>query len=173
MLGPNQLPVNDEVNIHEVLERVRNLVAAEFGSSVAIEQDYDPSIPPLRGDADQLVQAVLNIVRNALEALENQMTNTFGVITLRSRVQRQCTIGPKRHKLVARVDIIDNGPGIPEEKLEEIFYPLITGRAEGTGLGLSIAQVLVNQHNGLVECESRPGNTVFTILLPLEKNDGK
>jgi two-component system nitrogen regulation sensor histidine kinase GlnL len=167
MLGPNTLPVYSEINIHEILERVRNLVLAESGEGIRIDQDYDPSIPPLNGDTDQLIQAVLNIVRNAVQALEEK-----GVIILRTRVQRQCTIGQKRHKLVARLDIIDNGPGVSAEKLEEIFYPMISGRAEGTGLGLSIAQVLVNQHGGLIECQSRPGETIFSLLLPLEKTDG-
>jgi len=118
------------------------------------------------------MQAVLNIVLNAVQALETQIGARQGVITLRTRVQRQCTIGQKRHKLVVQIDIIDNGPGIPEEKLEEIFYPLITGRAEGAGIGLSIAQILVNQHGGLVECQSQSGRTVFTLLLPLERTDG-
>ena len=167
MLGPIKLPVYSEVNIHEVLERVRGLVLAESGGGIRIEQDYDPSIPLLKGDADQLIQAVLNIVRNAVQALEGE-----GLIVLRTRVQRKCNIGHKRYKLVARLDIIDNGPGISEERLEAIFYPMISGRANGTGLGLSIAQVLVNQHGGLVECESRPGETMFILLLPLEKTDG-
>jgi two-component system nitrogen regulation sensor histidine kinase GlnL len=167
MLGPIRPPVYDDVNIHEVLERVRTLVLAEIGDGIHIEQDYDPSIPLLKGDADQLIQAVLNIVRNAVQALEGQ-----GVILIRTRVQRQYTIGHTRHKLVARLDIIDNGPGISKERLEEIFYPMISGRIDGTGLGLSIAQVLVSQHGGLIECESRPGKTVFTLLLPLECEHG-
>ncbi len=167
MLGPTNLPVYSEINIHEVLERVRSLVLAEITAGVRIEQDYDPSIPPLKGDADQLLQAVLNIVRNAVQALDGR-----GQIILRTRVQRQCTIRQQRHKLVVRLEIIDNGPGIPEHKLEEIFYPMITGRSDGTGLGLSIAQILVNQHGGLIECTSRPGETVFTLLLPLERTDG-
>jgi two-component system nitrogen regulation sensor histidine kinase GlnL len=167
MLGPIRLPVYETVNIHEVLERVRTLVLAEIGGGIQIEHDYDPSIPQLKGDADQLIQAVLNIVRNAVQALEGR-----GVIMLRTRIQRQCSIGPARHKLVARLDIIDNGPGISEERLEEIFYPMISGRVDGTGLGLSIAQVLVSQHGGLIECDSRPGKTVFTLLLPLECDHG-
>jgi two-component system nitrogen regulation sensor histidine kinase GlnL len=167
MLGPMSLPVCGEINIHEVLERVRSLVLAESGSGIHMEQDYDPSIPPLTGDTDQLIQAVLNVVRNAVQALENE-----GVITLRTRIQRQCTIGHKRHKLVVRLDVIDNGPGISEDRLEEIFYPMISGRIDGTGLGLSIAQALISQHGGLVECQSRPGETIFTLLLPLEKTDG-
>ena len=166
MLGPNQLPVRSEVSIHETLERVRGLVAAEAGSGVRIERDYDPSIPALWGDADRLLQAVLNVTRNAVQALGAE-----GVIVLRTRVQRQYTIGSKRHKLVARLDVIDNGPGIPPEQQEQIFYPMISGRPNGTGLGLSIAQNIVNQHGGLIECASRPGETVFTLLLPLGKTE--
>jgi len=168
MLGPTHLPVRGEVNIHKILERVRSLVLAECGDSVQIERDYDPSIPPLTGDTDQLIQAILNIVRNAVQVLNA----TGGVIVLSTRVQRQYTIGHKRYKLVARLDIADNGPGIPEEIRDNIFYPMITGRTDGSGLGLSIAQVLVNQHGGLIECSSRPGETIFTLLLPLEISDG-
>ncbi len=166
MLGPNQLPNRGEVCIHEILERVCGLIRAETHARVRIERDYDPSIPTLWGDADQLMQALLNVVRNALEALADCRG---GVITLRSRVQRQYTIGAQRHKLVARLDIVDNGPGIPPEQQEQIFYPMISGRPDGTGLGLSIAQNIVNQHGGLIECVSRPGETVFTLLLPLGK----
>ena len=167
MLGPTHPPLYSRINIHEVLERVRSLVAAECGPGLRIERDYDPSIPPVMGDSDQLIQAVLNIVRNAVQALENQ-----GIIILRSRVRRQYTIGHQRHKLVACLEVIDSGPGIPRERLQEIFYPMISGRPQGTGLGLSIAQNLVNQHGGLIECRSRPGETVFTLLLPLEKTRG-
>lgn len=162
MLGPNQLPSQGEVSIHEILERVYVLVEAEVNSRIRIERDYDPSIPPLWGDADQLIQAVLNVVRNAVQAVGQR-----GVITLRTRVQRQYTIGAKRHKLVARLDVADDGPGIPPEQQEQIFYPMISGRPDGTGLGLSIAQSIIAQHGGLIECASRPGETVFTLLLPL------
>ncbi|MBL8260325.1 MAG: PAS domain-containing sensor histidine kinase, partial [Candidatus Competibacteraceae bacterium] len=127
-------------------------------------RDYDPSIPPVWGDADRLIQALLNVVRNAVQALDGR-----GTIQLRTRVQRQYTIGSKRHKLVARLDVIDDGPGIPPDQQEQIFYPMISGRPDGTGLGLSIAQNIVNQHGGLIECASRPGETVFTLLLPLGK----
>ncbi|MHB8471481.1 MAG: nitrogen regulation protein NR(II) [Gammaproteobacteria bacterium] len=168
MLGPNALPQKRAINIHEVLEHVRGLVRAEAGSQSGIDRDYDPSIPLLYADPDMLIQAVLNIVRNALQALSTQ---TQGNIQLRSRAQRQVTIGHRRHKLVVRIEISDNGPGIPPDMIENIFYPMVTGRANGTGLGLSIAQSLVNQHNGLIECASRPGHTVFTILLPLESPD--
>ena len=167
MLGPNQLPNHGEVSIHEILERVCGLIRVEAHAGIRIDRDYDPSIPTLWGDADQLMQALLNVVRNALEALADCRG---GVITLRSRVQRQYTIGAQRHKLVARLDIVDNGPGIPPEQQEQIFYPMISGRPDGTGLGLSIAQNIVNQHGGLIECASRPGETVFTLLLPLGKS---
>jgi two-component system nitrogen regulation sensor histidine kinase GlnL len=166
MLGPNQLPHHSEVSIHEILERVRVLVEAEADPGIRLERDYDPSIPPLWGDADRLIQAVLNVARNAAQALNVRQQ---GVIILRSRVQRQYTIGAKRHKLVARLDVIDDGPGIPPEQQEQIFYPMISGRPGGTGLGLSIAQSIINQHGGLIECASRPGETVFTLLLPLDR----
>ncbi|MFZ1827821.1 MAG: nitrogen regulation protein NR(II) [Candidatus Competibacteraceae bacterium] len=168
MLGPNQLPNDGEVSIHEILERVRALIEAEAYPGIRIERDYDPSIPPLWGDADRLIQAVLNVARNATQALNERQQ---GIIILRSRVQRQYTIGAKRHKLVARLDVIDNGPGISPEQQEQIFYPMISGRPGGTGLGLSIAQSIINQHGGLIECSSRPGETVFTLLLPLDRTE--
>jgi two-component system nitrogen regulation sensor histidine kinase GlnL len=164
MLGPNTLPNKQGLNIHRVLERVRTLVLAEAPPGVQIARDYDPSIPMLEADIDQLIQAVLNLVRNAVQAVGEK-----GLITLRTRSLRHFTIGQVRHKLVLMVEIIDNGPGIPEDILEKIFYPMITGHANGTGLGLSIAQSLVNRHDGLIECTSEPGNTVFRILLPLER----
>jgi two-component system nitrogen regulation sensor histidine kinase GlnL len=163
MLGPQGLPQRRATNIHEVLERVRSLVLAEVPDGVHIQRDYDVSIPELDADPEQLIQALLNIVRNA-----GQMLGEQGTIRLRTRIQRQSTIGQKHHRLVARVDIIDNGPGIPEHLIESIFYPMVTGRAEGSGLGLSIAQGLINQHGGLIECSSRPGETIFTLLLPTD-----
>jgi two-component system, NtrC family, nitrogen regulation sensor histidine kinase GlnL len=147
MLGPNKLPQKSSLNIHQVLERVRQVVMAETSGNVEIVCDYDPSIPYLLADKNQLIQALMNIVRNAT---------------------RQMTIGRKRYKLLIKIDITDNGCGIKEEMIEQIFYPMITGRADGTGLGLSIAQSLINQHNGLIECRSEPNNTVFSIYLPLE-----
>ncbi len=167
MLGPSRPPDHAEINVHEILERVRTLVLAENNPDLYIAKDYDPSIPSLHGDADRLIQAILNIVRNAVQAIEGR-----GTILLRTRIQRQCTIGQKRHKLVARIEIIDAGPGIPRRLQENIFYPMISGRAQGTGLGLPIAQILVNQHGGLIEFTSRPGETVFILLLPLEDHDG-
>ena len=163
MLGPNSLPRIASVNLHEVLEHVRQLVSVEAPLGVSIISDYDPSIPDIQGDRDQLVQVVLNIVRNAVQALGQQ-----GEIRLRSRVQRQFTIGQTRHKLVASIEISDNGPGIPEDLKEKIFFPMVSGKDQGSGLGLSIAQSLINQHGGLIEVESRPGQTKFTILLPVE-----
>ncbi|HKK14216.1 MAG TPA: nitrogen regulation protein NR(II) [Gammaproteobacteria bacterium] len=166
MLGPNTVPHRVRTNIHEILEHVRSLVQAEAGPGLDLQRDYDPSLPDMEADPDMLIQAALNIVRNAAQALEGK-----GTITLRTRALRQFTIGQQRHKLVARLDVIDNGPGIPRDIMEQMFYPMVTGRAEGTGLGLSIAQSLVNLHGGLIECVSRPGCTEFTILLPLERVD--
>ena len=163
MLGPSKPSKKDTLNIHEVLERVRQLVNVETKNNIIIKTDYDPSIPEFKADKNQLIQAVLNIVQNAVQAMENT-----GQIILKSRIRRHLTIGRKRFKLTAKIDIIDNGPGISEDLINKIFYPLITGRTEGTGLGLSIAQSLINQHNGLIECQSEPGNTTFTIFLPLE-----
>ncbi len=165
MLGPNTVPRRAKINIHELLEHVRSLVLAEAEHGVSVHRDYDPSIPDITADRDQIVQAVLNITRNAAQALGER-----GNITFRTRVIRQFTIGHTRHRLVACIEIIDNGPGIPPDIRERVFYPLVTGRAEGTGLGLAIAQSLIQQHGGLIECTSRPGRTVFSILLPVEND---
>ena len=162
MQGPTSLPQMETINIHQVLEHVRTLVSAEVPDNITIIRDYDPSIPDIFADQDQLIQAFLNIVRNATQAI-----NDKGEIILRTRAARQFTIGQTRHKLVLKVDIIDNGSGIAPELIKSIFYPMVTGRPEGTGLGLSIAQSLINQHGGLIECTSEPGLTRFTVLLPL------
>jgi two-component system nitrogen regulation sensor histidine kinase GlnL len=162
MLGPNTLPRQRELNIHEPLERVRQVVAAELSDSIHIVRDYDPSIPDIQADVDQLIQALMNLVRNAAQAVGDE-----GEIILRTRAMRRYTIGHTMHKLVARIDIIDNGPGISEEMRESLFLPMITGRAEGTGLGLPIAQSMINLNGGLIEWESQPGKTVFTVLLPV------
>lgn len=164
MLGPNNLPQMRAVNIHEVLERVRELVQAEAGEGLHFVTDYDPSLPELHADPDLLTQAILNIVRNANQALE-----CSGEIILRTRVQRNFNIGMRKHRLVVSVEITDNGPGIAEDLRNKIFYPMVTNRTDGTGLGLSIAQALINRHHGLIECSSVPGETTFTILLPLEE----
>lgn len=163
MLGPNRAPQKNWLNIHEVLEHVRQLVQAESSGDIAFLRDYDPSIPEISADREQMIQAVLNIVRNAMQAIGGE-----GTVTLRSRTRRQFTIAAVRHKLVVQIDIEDDGPGIEPAMLEKIFYPMITTRAEGTGLGLPIAQYLIHSHGGLVECKSRPGCTVFSLYLPLE-----
>ncbi|WJW75525.1 nitrogen regulation protein NR(II) [Thiohalobacter sp. IOR34] len=163
MLGPNNLPQKRPCNIHQVLEHVGSLVEAENEGRLKLSRDYDPSIPDFSADPEMLIQSVLNIVRNAVQALQGK-----GEVRLRTRTQRQFTIGQKRHRLVVRVDVIDHGPGIPPELQETIFMPMVSSHAEGSGLGLPIAQSLVNLHGGLIECSSRAGETVFTILLPLE-----
>ena len=168
MLGPRRLPQFSNLNIHECLEHVRQLVQAERPDAVRIERDYDPSLPEIPGDRDQLVQVLLNLVRNAMQALLESNTKA-PCIRLRTRALRQFTIGAQRHRLVARIDVEDNGPGIPEELRETLFYPMVSGRASGSGLGLSIAQSIVSQHHGLIECESTAGKTVFTLLLPMEQ----
>jgi two-component system nitrogen regulation sensor histidine kinase GlnL len=164
MLAPNKPPRKSWINIHRVLERVRQLVQVEAPPGVVIERDYDPSLPMVNGDSDQLIQAILNVVRNAAQAVGQE-----GRIMLRTRVHRQVTIGHRRNRMALKIEVIDDGPGIKPEILGQIFYPMVTGRADGTGLGLSIAQSLINQHGGLVECASAPGHTVFSIFLPLEK----
>lgn len=169
MLGSNKALNCSPLNIHEILERVCSLIHAESGGSILINKDYDPSIPDLNGDKGQLIQAFLNIAKNALQALSKQTTdNSAPCIIIRTRTLRQFTIGHFRHKLVARIEIIDNGPGIPPNFIQNIFYPMISGRADGTGLGLSITQSIFTKHNGLVECESKPGATNFIVYLPLE-----
>ncbi|MBS3954109.1 MAG: nitrogen regulation protein NR(II) [Methylomicrobium sp.] len=167
MLGPNKLPIKTQLNIHEVLERVRQLLLAESNGKITVQHDYDPSIPDIHADKNQLIQAILNIARNAIQAMDNA-----GTLIIKSRICRQMTIGRKRNRLTARIDIIDDGPGINKDMMSKIFYPMITGRPDGTGLGLSIAQSLINQHDGLIECESQPGHTVFSIYLPLESHNG-
>jgi two-component system nitrogen regulation sensor histidine kinase GlnL len=169
MLGSNKLPSLALTNVHEVLERVSSLVEAESQGSIILVRDYDPSIPDVLIDREQMIQAVLNIVRNAMQALSAQSDLRMGRITLRTRALRQFTIGHCRHRLVTKIEIIDNGPGIPAELQETIFYPMVSGRADGTGLGLAITQNIISQHQGLIECESHPGHTVFSIFLPLEQ----
>jgi two-component system nitrogen regulation sensor histidine kinase GlnL len=168
LTGQYQKPALQQLNIHEVLERVYNLVIAETRGSIEVEKDYDPSIPEITGDMAQLIQAVLNIVRNAMQSLtESEHAVKNPKIILRTRTVNHVTIGPVMHKLVAKIEIIDNGPGIEQELFENIFYPLISGRANGTGLGLSLSQNILKNHNGLIECDSHEGETCFTISLPL------
>ena len=159
------------INIHEVVERVRNLVEAESdGRGIHLVRDYDPSIPPLMADSEQLIQATLNIVRNAMQALSSpDVKHDLGTITLRTRTVRKVTFGPRSQHPAVLVEVIDNGPGIPEHLRESIFFPMVTSRPEGTGLGLSIAHSIVSQHRGLLECESDSARTCFRVLLPLKR----
>ncbi len=164
VLGPNNVPKKHNVNIHQILEHVRQLIQVELPEDAYIhfKLDYDPSLPDIMADSDMMIQTVLNITQNAVQALGGN-----GEITFKTRPLRHFTIGQTHHRLVLQTDIIDNGPGIPENLQEQIFYPMVTGRAQGTGLGLSIAQSLINQHGGLIKMNSRPGETIFTLYLPL------
>ena len=162
LLTPAKRPVVEAVNIHEVLERVRSLLLAEF-TQLDILRDYDISLPDLEGDPEQLIQAVLNIARNAAQAMEGT-----GHITLKTRVARQVTLAMKRWRHALRLDVIDDGPGIPEDILGQVFLPLVSGREGGSGLGLTLAQSLVQRHEGAIHVESQPGNTRFSIYLPIK-----
>src|SRR5512142_31215 len=162
LLTPQQAPHFSALNIHEVLERVRSVVLAELPEGLNIQRDYDLSLPEVNGDKEQLIQVVLNIVRNAAQAMKGK-----GQITLRTRITRQVTLMKKLHRLAVMVQIIDNGPGIPQHLKDKIFYPLVSGRPEGHGLGLTLAQDFVSQHQGSIEFESEPGRTCFTVMLPL------
>ncbi len=163
MLGPRERLESEPTNIHEITEHVRQLIEAEAKGELAIERDYDPSLPDFLADAGQLTQAVLNLVRNAWQACGDA-----GLITLRTRVLRQFTVGGSRHKLVCALQVSDDGPGVPEDLLPRLFLPMVTGNAQGTGLGLSIAQRIANQHGGLIQVQSTPGETCFTMLIPME-----
>lgn len=162
LLTPQNASHSTALNIHEVLERVRSVVLAEMPVGLEIQRDYDISLPALIGDKEQLIQVMLNIVRNAAQAMQGN-----GIIILRTRIARQVTLVKRRHRLAVMVQIIDNGPGIPPELRDKIFYPLVSGRADGHGLGLTLAQDFVNQHHGAIEFDSESGRTCFTILLPL------
>ena len=171
LVGPKDIPTKSEVNIHKILEHVRQLVQAE-NNNVMLSIDYDPSIPELHADESMLVQVMLNITRNAVRAASENPDNE-GRIIFRTRTKRNCKVGTKSYPLVAKIEIEDNGSGVAEELQEKIFMPMITGHAEGTGLGLSIAQSLVQQHKGLIEFKSAPGRTVFIILLPINTSNGE
>ncbi len=169
MVGPKGMPTKNAINIHKVLEHVRQLVLAE-NDQINISADYDPSIPELHADESMMVQIILNITRNAVRAIStNDQKNRN--IKFKTRTLRNCKIGTKTYPLAAKIDIEDNGGGVPENLKENLFMPMITGHAEGTGLGLSIAQSLAQQHNGLIEFTSRPEKTVFTLLLPIKSRD--
>ncbi len=168
LLAPHRRPhVVGDVNIHEVCERVRSLILAEFPRGLKVWRDYDISIPEFRGDREQLIQAVLNIAHNAAQALAERIQARDAVLTLRTRVARRVTVNRQLHRLALVLHIEDNGPGIPESLRDRIFYPLVSGREGGSGLGLTLAQTFVQQHHGTIECESEPGKTVFKILIPL------
>lgn len=163
LLGPRTLPRPESVNIHEVLEHVRHLVSTDIPAEIQFVRDYDPSIPEFQGDRDQLVQVILNIVSNAIRVLDG-----VGEIQLRTRILRQFTIQQVRYRHVLKVDICDNGPGVVDHLRDKLFLPMVSGHAEGSGLGLAIAQSLVRRHKGLIQYESVPGYTCFSILIPLE-----
>lgn len=164
LLGPGGPSNKAPVNIHELLEYVVRLVEAEEGAMPGIRRDYDPGLPMIDLDRDQMVQAILNLVRNAMNSLGNQ-----GTLTLRSRAVSNFTIGDTRHSVIASIEVEDDGPGIPVELQDTIFYPLVTNRPDGTGLGLPAAQELLSRHGGMIEFESRPGRTVFFVRIPLDQ----
>jgi len=168
LLAPHRRPhVVGDVNIHEVCERVRSLILAEFPRGLRVLREYDISIPEFRGDREQLIQAVLNIAHNACQALAERIAAGDGQLVFRSRIARQVTFGKQRYRLALELHVIDNGPGVPDSIKDRIFYPLVSGREGGSGLGLTLAQTFVQQHHGLIECDSVPGRTDFKILIPL------
>jgi two-component system nitrogen regulation sensor histidine kinase GlnL len=168
LLAPHRRPhLVGDVNIHEVCERVRSLILAEFPRGLKVVRDYDTSIPEFRGDREQLIQTVLNIAHNASQALFEQIALGEGCLTFRTRIARQVTFGKQRYRLALELHVIDNGPGVPDSIKDRIFYPLVSGREGGSGLGLTLAQTFVQQHHGLIECDSVPGHTDFKILIPL------
>lgn len=168
LLEPHRKPREiGDVNIHEVCERVRSLIVAEFPKGLKVVRDYDTSIPDFRGDKEQLIQTVLNIAHNAAQVLSERIEEGDARIVLKTRVARQVTLGKRRHRLALELHIQDNGPGIPPEIKDRIFYPLVSGREGGSGLGLTLAQTFVQQHDGLIEVESQPGRTEFKITIPL------
>jgi len=170
LLGPGHAPRKESVNVHELLQHVGHLLVGDAPPGVVIERDYDPSLPLLRVDRNQIIQAMLNLGRNACQALASSAGHGSR-ITLRTRALTNVNIGARRYRLVASVQFEDNGPGVPDQLRDTLFYPLVTGRADGTGLGLAVAQDLVSRHDGLIEFESRPGLTTFTILLPFHASD--
>lgn len=171
MVGPKDIPTKSDVNIHKILEHVRQLILAE-NDHIKLTVDYDPSVPELHADESMMIQVILNITRNAVVAASS-IKGCEGKINFKTRTQRNCKIGSHTYPLAARIDIEDNGTGVSKELQEKIFMPMITGHAEGTGLGLSIAQSLVQQHHGLIEFTSQPEQTIFTILLPINLHNEK
>jgi two-component system nitrogen regulation sensor histidine kinase GlnL len=168
LLAPHRRPhMVGDVNIHEVCERVRSLIVAEFPKGLRVMRDYDISIPEFRGDVEQLIQTVLNIAHNACQALAERMAQGEAELTFRTRIARQVTFGKMRYRLALELHVIDNGPGVPDSIKDRIFYPLVSGRDGGSGLGLTLAQTFVQQHHGQIEVDSQPGRTDFKILIPL------
>lgn len=168
LLAPHRRPhMVGDVNVHEVCERVRSLILAEFPKGLKVVRDYDISVPEFRGDREQLIQTVLNIAHNAAQALVDRIEAGDAKLVFKTRVARRLTINRELHRLALVLHIEDNGPGIPESIRDRIFYPLVSGREGGSGLGLTLAQTFVQQHHGTIECESQPGHTVFKILIPL------
>jgi two-component system nitrogen regulation sensor histidine kinase GlnL len=169
LLTPHRPAVELPVNIHEVCERVCSLILAEFPEGIRVERDYDASLPDFRGDPEQLIQAVLNVVRNAAQAIRRGgglAGGNGGEIMLRTRVARSVTLARWPNKLALELQVIDNGPGVPSDIRDKIFFPLVSGTEGGTGLGLTLAQTFVQHHHGVIECESQPGRTCFSIVLP-------
>ena len=167
MLGPGRPPSKQLVNVHELLERVYHLLRSEAPEGVAVDRDYDPSLPPLTVDPNHIIQAMLNLGRNAIQALSGGLVQSPRLI-LRTRAVSNVSVGTQRHRLVASIQFEDNGPGVLAEIRDTIFYPLVSGRSDGTGLGLGIAQDLVSRHGGLIEFDSAPGRTIFVISLPMD-----
>jgi two-component system nitrogen regulation sensor histidine kinase GlnL len=163
LLGPGSPPHKTSVNPHELVDHVYRLLTNASPEHVKIIRDYDPSLPPISVDRDQIIQTILNLARNAAQSVGDT-----GRIVFRTRALIGVTIGARRHRLVARIDVEDDGPGVPPDYADKIFYPLVTSRPDGTGLGLAVAQDLANRHGGLIEFDSRPGRTVFTLLLPID-----
>jgi two-component system nitrogen regulation sensor histidine kinase GlnL len=172
LLAPHRKAhVIEAFNVHEALERVRSLVLAEFPKGLKIIRNYDTSLPDVMGDREQLIQATLNIVHNAAQALAEEINSGVAQIELKTRVARSVTIAKHRYKLAMDLHVIDNGPGIPEEMIERIFFPLVSGREGGSGLGLTLAQTFVQQHQGFIACDSRPGRTDFHIQIPYRRQE--
>lgn len=169
LLGPNSLPQKRQFNLHQILEKVQAVILNDLSFSMELKRDYDPSIPELYGDPDMLQQAILNIARNASQSIQNgsPINEQQATITFKTRIERQCVIKGKRHQLVAKISIIDNGPGIPTELKDTLFYPMVSSKEYGSGLGLSIAQTLTDHHNGKIDVESFSGHTNFSLYIPI------
>jgi two-component system nitrogen regulation sensor histidine kinase GlnL len=167
LLSPNQIPKYDDTNIHEVIERVRGLILSEFSEKIKFVRDYDLGLPEIIADREKLIQAILNISRNAAQAL-NRSTKKEKFLKITTRADRHIIFQQKKYSTVIRIDIEDNGPGVPEVIKEKVFYPLVSGNDEGSGLGLSLAQNFISLHKGLIDLDSKPGKTIFTVILPIQ-----